>query len=106
MPAARMGLALRQLRRARILQSSRGVRFPSLTGILRGVAAAILHSRPGKKPTRTVGLAPTAAPIHHVVLALLAILLVAALDSVTGRDLGLSLFYALGGDEFVLLIAV
>ena len=40
------------------------------------------------------GLASTTAPIHHVVLAVLAVLLVAAVDWITGRELGLSLFYA------------
>jgi len=39
-------------------------------------------------------LTSTTAPTRHVVLAVLAILLVAALDWVTGRELGLSLFYA------------
>jgi maltose alpha-D-glucosyltransferase/alpha-amylase len=39
-------------------------------------------------------LTSTTAPTPHVVLAVLAILLVAALDWVTGRELGLSLFYA------------
>lgn len=41
----------------------------------------------------TIGLVPGVT--RHVVVALLAVVLVAALDWMTGRDLGLSLFYAL-----------
>jgi diguanylate cyclase (GGDEF)-like protein len=40
------------------------------------------------------GLVPSPAPLPRVLLALLALLLVAALDWMTGRELGLSLFYA------------
>jgi diguanylate cyclase (GGDEF)-like protein len=43
---------------------------------------------------RAFGLAATNAAARHLLLALLAILLVATLDWMTGRDLGLSLFYA------------
>jgi hypothetical protein len=48
----------------------------------------------GRAPMRTVGLVSGAAT-RHVVPALLAIVLVAALDWASGRDRGLSLFYAL-----------
>ena len=40
------------------------------------------------------GLTSITASAHHAVLAILAVLLVAALDWITGRELGLSLFYA------------